>query len=103
VAEAARDPAALEHIGIGRLTSLSSLPALKRLARSVWVEAGDPEHDWTMARLAAAGFRPRALAGGEERVWIEIETRYGTLAYHAAIPSLREISALLDETSAPHP
>ncbi len=97
VAEAAGDGAALAHVGIGRLTGLSGLPLLQSLSRIVWVEAGDPEHDWTMARLAAAGFSPRALAGGEELVWVESETRYGTLAYHTSVPSLREIAALLDE------
>jgi hypothetical protein len=100
VAEAAGDPAALAHSSVGRMTSLAGLPALRALSRTIWVEAGDPEHDWTMARLRAAGFAPRALAGGEERVWVESETRYGTLAYHTAIPSLRELRGLLDETVA---
>jgi len=100
VAAAAGDRAALAHVAIGRLTSLASLPALRALSRTVWVEAGDPEHDWTMARLAAAGFSPVPLAGGEDRIWVEVETRYGTLAYHPAIPSLRELAALLDLTAA---
>jgi len=43
-----------------------------------------------------------ALAGGEERVWVETATRYGTLAYHTPIPSLRDMARLLDETVALH-
>jgi len=100
VAAAAGDQASLTHIAIGRLTSLSSLPALRALSRTAWVEAGDPEHDWTMARLTAAGFSPKPLAGGEDQIWVEVETRYGTLAYHPKIPSLRELAALLDQTVA---
>jgi hypothetical protein len=53
-----------------------------------------------MARLAAAGFAPLALAGGEDQIWVEAETRYGTLAYRPHIPSLRELAALLDLTAA---
>jgi hypothetical protein len=102
VAEAAGDRAALAYVGLGRLTSLAGLPVLQNLSRTVWVEAGDPEHDWTMARLGAAGFSPRALAGGEESVWVETATRYGTLAYHTPIPSLRDIARLLDEIVALH-
>jgi len=101
VAAAAGDRAALAHVAIGRLTSLSSLPALRALSRTAWVEAGDPEHDWTMARMTAAGFRPLSLAGGEDRVWVEVDTRYGTLAYHPHILSLRELAALLDRTATP--
>ncbi len=100
VAAAAGDRAALAHVAIGRLTSLASLPALRALSRTAWVEAGDPEHDWTMARLTAAGFSPLALAGGEDQIWVEAETRYGTLAYRPHIPSLRELAALLDLTAA---
>jgi hypothetical protein len=95
VADAADDRAALAHHALCRVTSLSGLPALRALCRFAWVEAGDPEHDWTMSRLAAAGFAPLALAAGEERCWIESETRYGTLAFHAALPSLREIDRFL--------
>ena len=95
VAEAADDTAALANVAVGRLTRLASLPRLLALSRVAWVEAGDPEHDWTMARLAAAGIRPVALADGEDRLWIEAGTRYGTLAFHAAVPSLRELGALL--------
>jgi hypothetical protein len=100
VTAAAGDRAALAHVAIGRLTSLASLPALRALSRTAWVEAGDPEHDWTMARLTAAGFSPVALAGGEDQIWVEAETRYGTLAYRPHIPSLRELAALLDLTAA---
>ncbi len=100
VAAAAGDRSALAHVAIGRLTSLLGLPALQALSRIAWVEAGDPEHDWTMARLTAAGFSPVALAGGEDRIWVEVETRYGTLAYHTTLPSLRELGRLLDQTPA---
>jgi hypothetical protein len=85
---------------LGQTGIIRRLTALRALSRTILVEVGDPEHDWTMARLRAAGFAPRALAGGEERVWVESETRYGTLAYHTAIPSLRELRGLLDETTA---
>jgi hypothetical protein len=101
VAAAAGDRAALAHVAIGRLTSLASLPALRALSRTAWVEEGDPEHDWTMARLTAAGFSPLALAGGEDRIWVEVETRYGTLAYHPTIPSLRELAALVEQVAQP--
>jgi hypothetical protein len=97
VADAADDRAALAHYALGRITSLAGLPRLRALSRVAWVEAGDPEHDWTMARLTAAGFSPIALTVGEERFWIEIETRYGTLAFHAAVPSLRELGDMLSK------
>jgi len=97
---AAGGRAALAYVMIGRLTTLKSLPALRALSRTAWVEAGDPEHDWTMARLRAAGFSPVTLDGGEDRIWVEVDTRYGTLAYHPHIPSLREIASLLDRTAA---
>ena len=96
VAEAADDTRALANVAVARLTRLASLPRLLALSRVAWVEAGDPEHVWTMARLAAAGVKPRALADGEDRLWIEAGTRYGTLAFHASVPSLRELAALLE-------
>ena len=94
--EAAADPAALANFAVARLTGLSALKQLLGLSRAAWVEAGDPEHEWTMARLAAAGFAPVALTGGEDALWIETATRYGTLAFHAAVPSLRELGGLLE-------
>jgi hypothetical protein len=102
------DPvAALAHLFLGRLTSRAALPALRQLARVAWVDGNDPEHDWTMQRLAAAGFAPVLLAAGDpprpgtvqiaadDQLTIAAETRFGLLHYHAQLPSLRALRALL--------
>ncbi len=102
------DPAAaLQHLFLGRLTSRCGLPALRQLARVAWVDGNDPEHDWTMQRLEAAGFAPVLLAAGDpprpgtiqiaadDQLTVAAETRFGLLHYHARLPSLRALRALL--------
>ncbi len=96
VSEAAGDAAVLDHLALGRLTHLAGLPLLRSIGTIAWIESGDPEHGWSLARLAAAGFSPVVLPCGEERIWVEAQTRYGTLAFHAAVPSLRELRALIE-------
>ncbi len=96
VAEAAGDASVLDHLALGRLTSLAGLPLLHSMGTTAWIEAGDPEQAWTVSRLSAAGFSPFVLPCGEERIWVETETRYGTLAFAAAVPSLRELGNLLE-------
>jgi hypothetical protein len=100
VAEAAGDASVLGHLALGRLTSLAGLPLLQSIGTTAWIERGDPEQAWTAARLAAAGFSPIVLPCGEERIWVETETRYGTLAFHAAVPSLRELAILIESAGA---
>ena len=103
--------AALPHLFLGRLTRPEGLPALRRLARVAWVDGNDPEHDWTMRRLAAAGFAPVLLAADNEArpgtiqiaaddaLTIEAETRFGLLHFHAMLPSLRALRTLLPLTN----
>jgi hypothetical protein len=105
------NPAAvLPQLFLGRLTSLAALPGLRQLARVAWVDGNDPEHDWTMRRLEAAGFAPVLLAAGDpprpgtiqiaadDQLTIAAETRFGLLHYHAQLPSLRALRALLPLT-----
>ncbi len=104
--------AALPNLFLGRLTQPGGLPALRRLARVAWVDGNDPEHDWTMRRLAAAGFSPILLAAddsarpgtmlitADDALTIEAETRFGLLHFHAKLPSLRGLRALLPLTHA---
>jgi hypothetical protein len=101
---------ALPHLFLGRLTRPSALPALRALARVAWVDGNDPEHNWTMRRLEAAGFAPVLLATGEparpgtiliaadDALTIAAETRFGLLHFHAQLPSLRALRALLPLT-----
>ncbi len=102
--------AILPQLFLGRLTSRAALPTLRRLARVAWVDGNDPEHDWTTKRLEAAGFAPVLLAAGDpprpgtiqiaadDQLTIAAETRFGLLHYHAQLPSLRALRALLPLT-----
>jgi hypothetical protein len=102
--------AALPHLFLARLTKHGALPLLRRLARVAWVDGNDPENEWTMRRLDAAGFSPILLeAGGDFRpgtiliaaddaVTLTAETAFGLLHFHAKLPSLRALRTLLPMT-----
>ena len=87
------------------------MPALLDLARVAWVDGNDPEHEWTMRRLAACGLFPMLLGAGmqaeasavsieaDDAVTIEAETRFGLLHFHARLPSLRALRTLLGLTN----
>jgi hypothetical protein len=102
--------AALPHLFLARLTKRGALPLLRRLARVAWVDGNDPEHEWTMRRLEAAGFAPILLeAGGDFRpgtiliaaddvMTIAAETAFGLLHFQAKLPSLRALRTLLPMT-----
>ena len=119
--EAAHDPdAMLADLFIARVGSLTALAPLRRMAPAAWVDGNDPEHWWTLARLQACGIRPILIdpagartgpAGGQtgsaparlpcdEAVWVEAETRCGTLTFPARTLSLRALPGLL-ATAAP--
>jgi hypothetical protein len=103
----------LQHIFVGRLSALGALPGLRALARVAWVDGNDPEHDWTLKRLAACGFTPLLLAADsvppppgitaiptDEALTIDAETRFGLLSFHTHLPSLRALRHLLPLTRA---
>ena len=97
----------MPNLFLARLTHMSALPALRRLARVAWVDGNDPEHEWTMRRLEAAGFSPVLLDGGtgfrpgtilitaDDELTIPAETAFGLLHFQAALPSLRALRSLL--------
>ncbi len=115
---AAHDPdALLGDLFLARIGTLAALGPLRRLASFAWVDGNDPEHWWTLARFGACGIDTilidpaatgqAAPASGlrlhaDEAVWVEAETRCGTLTFHARLPSLRTLPRLL-AMSAPEP
>jgi hypothetical protein len=98
----------LATIFLARISAMTCIPALRRLAPLAWIDGNDPEHWWTRARLAACdipsilldptqdGPAPRVCA--RDSLWIEAQTRCGDLAFAASLPSLRNLQALLRET-----
>jgi hypothetical protein len=103
----------LQHVFVGRLSDLGALPRLRALARVAWVDGNDPEHDWTLKRLAACGFTPLLLAADtappppgitaiatDEALTIDAETRFGLLSFLTHLPSLRALRQLLPLTRA---
>ncbi len=101
----------LSGVFIGRLSRLTALPLLRRLARVAWVDGNDPEHDWTARRLAACGFATLLLAADsapapegitsiavDEALTIDAATRFGTLSFRTHLPSLRALRELLPLT-----
>jgi hypothetical protein len=94
--------AALPHLFLARLTKHGALPLLRRLARVAWVDGNDPENEWTMRRLEAAGFSPirpgTILIAADDAVTLTAETAFGLLHFHAKLPSLRALRALLPMT-----
>jgi hypothetical protein len=102
---------ALAGVFVGRVSELSALGTLRRLARVAWVDGNDPEFDWTARRLAACGVAPVLLAAGEDRLGrdmarvaaddaltITTDTRFGLLHFRTALPSLRALRHLLPVT-----
>jgi len=103
----------LQHVFVGRLGHLAALPRLRALAHVAWVDGNDPEHDWTLKRLAACGFTPLLLAADaapappgitaiptDEALTIDAETRFGLLSFYTHLPSLRALRHLLPLTRA---
>jgi hypothetical protein len=105
----------LADVFLARISQLSALPALLRLTRLAWVDGNDPEHGWTLSRLRAAGITPILLEPpgrlapppgklarleADDPIWLEAETRYGTLNFPAHLPSQRALPTLLARTMA---
>ncbi len=90
-------PALLNHMFFARVTRLSGLAPLRKMARRAWVDGNDPESWWTMARLRSCDFEPILIdpADAEEAIWVEADTRYGLLTFEARLPSLRTLPNLL--------
>jgi len=103
--------AALADIYLARVTSLDAIPALQGVSRVAWVDGNDPEHWWSLARLAACGIEPIlidpaesrepgiARVAADEAVWVEGETRCGALTFAARLPSPRALPGLLAMTA----
>jgi hypothetical protein len=87
---------ALQSVFVGRLSTLASLPALRRLTRVAWVDSNDPEYDWTMQRLTACGITPELLPV-DDALTISAETRFGLLHFDTRLPSLRALRRLIEE------
>jgi hypothetical protein len=103
--------AALADIYLARVTSLDAIPALRGVSRVAWVDGNDPEHWWSLARLAACGIDPILIDPAESRaagvarlaadeaIWVEGETRCGALTFAARLPSPRALPGLLAMTA----
>ena len=113
---AASEPhgALLPLLFLARVRSLTGVAALRRLSRVAWVDGNDPEHWWTLGRLAgcgiatillatpanqADGLAPAARFAADETMWVEANTRCGTLVCQAVLPSLRRLPLLLGLTA----
>ena len=114
--EAAHDPdRLLAELFMARVGALDAVAPLRRIASRAWVDGNDPEHWWTLARLGACGFRPilidpatgrqpgpasrlAARLTADEAVWVEAETRCGSLTFPARTLPLRALPHLLAMT-----
>ncbi len=111
---AASDPpgALLAQLYIARVRNRSGLAALCRLSRLAWVDGNDPEHWWTLGRLAACGIATILLDAGapgpatptlrvpaEETLRVRAETRCGALIFQSRILALRALPDLLRLTA----
>ena len=109
--DAAHEPAAfLSAIHLARTGSLGGVASLARVSRCAWVDGNDPEHWWTLARLSACGIAPVLIDPGahpahdvarvvaDEAIWVEAETRCGTLTFPARLPSFRALPGLLAQS-----
>jgi len=81
---------------VGRLSSLASLPALRRLSRIAWVDGNDPEQDWTIRRLTACGIEPMLLPA-DDALTVSAETRFGLLHFNSKLPSVRTLRKIIEE------
>ncbi len=111
VREAAHTPdGALANIFLARTGTMDAVALLRSLATCAWVDGNDPEHWWTLARLQACGVEtilidpshaaaPGVRLHADEAVWVEAETRCGTLTFPAWLPSLRALPDLLRMTA----
>ena len=123
--EAAHDPDAfLSSMFLARIGNLQAVAPLRRISGVAWVDGNDPEHWWTLARLAACGIDPilidplpgdqgrdasspgdapapqaTARVHADEAVWVEAETRCGALTFAARLPSFRALPTLLALTA----
>ncbi len=102
---------ALAGIFLARVGTMDAAALLRSLAGCAWVDGNDPEHWWTLARLAACGIRtilidPSGSAGpgdrllADEAIWVDAQTRCGALTFSARLPSLRAMPTLLQLTAA---
>ncbi len=105
--------ALLGRVFLARVGTLDGVAALTRLGRVAWVDGNDPEHWWTLARLQALGIacvligadaaggagRAAGMVPADEAVWVEAETRCGTLIFAARLPAWRTLKLLLRMTA----
>ncbi len=106
----------LPRLFLARVRSLAGVAALRRLSRTAWVDGNDPEHWWTLGRLAACGInsvligagaggnaemtgRGEAFAVADEALRVEAETRCGMLIFQARVPARRSLAHLLAVTA----
>jgi len=104
--------AALPGLFIARVRAPSGLATLKRLSTTAWIDGNDPEHWWTLGRLAACAIAtlliddgctelsPTARIAAADPLWIEAETRCGLLTFAARLPAPRQLPTLLRQTAA---
>ncbi len=109
--EEAAGTAGLRRMFLARVRSQESAAALRRLSRVAWVDGNDPEHWWTIGRLAANGITALVIGDGhasalrlaaDEALRVEAETRCGALIFQARLPSLRRLPELLRLTEEHH-
>ncbi len=105
---AGHGPSMLRQMFLARVRSQDGAAALRRLSRVAWVDGNDPEHWWTLGRLAANDIAPLLIGGeqpgtphvrADEELRVEAETRYGALIFLARLPSPRQLPALLHLTA----
>ena len=112
IGEASEPPGtALPHIFLARVRSDEDAADLRRLSRTAWVDGNDPEHGWTLGRLAAIGIatlliaRPGSTATATATIEatdtteVAAETRCGVLIFRAHIPAWRALPHLLEATN----
>ena len=105
--------AALPGLFIARVRAPPGLATLKRLSTTAWIDGNDPEHWWTLGRLAACAIAtlliddgasmalsPTARIPAADPLWIEAETRCGLLTFAARLPATRQLPNLLQQTAA---
>ncbi len=98
----------LGRMFLARVRSQEGAAALRCLSRVAWVDGNDPEHWWTLGRLAANGITAVLIGAGaahapclaaDEQLRVQAETRCGELIFQARLPSPRMLPELLRLTA----